>query len=100
MLIKAITKPKFPFIVIFNKFCSLPHPDLDKIRYLRKGLENQSLKSTIENNGNYYVNKMNQLYEFMDSGNSISIFRPRRMGKSTMINDIAFLYKKGKHFPY
>ena len=90
----------FVITIIFKKFCSLPHPDQNEIIEIEEELDRQSLKSAIENNGNYYVNKMNQLYEFMDSGNSISIFRPRRMGKSTMINDIAFLYKKGKHFPY
>ena len=100
MLIKAITKPKFPFIVIFKEFCSLSHPDPDEITYLQKTLEYNSFKSTIKDNHKYYVNKMKQLYKLMESGRSISIFRPRRMGKSTMINDLAFLYEKGKIFPY
>ena len=96
MFRKIISKPKFLFITVLDFFSSLKIKDEHKIDFLIKALDRQSIGTTMKNNGGYYVNKMDRLCKFMDAESSIAIFRPRRMGKSTMINDLEFLYKNGK----
>lgn len=95
-----LRKAKFLFIAVHKRFSSLPNEEetQKKIDFLIKAIDTQSLGTTFEENGQYYVNKMDQLRKFMISGRSVAIFRPRRMGKTTMINDLEFLYKNGKDF--
>lgn len=96
MLIKLIPKPKIPIISLLHGFSSL---SLDGITKIRRNLKaTNDLEAAIEGNGNFYVNKMDGLCELMNSSNSFSIFRPRRMGKTTMIMDLKFLYKNGNFF--
>ena len=81
MLFKAILNPKFIFIALKSRFSSISLEEANKIDKIIKALNSQSLASTIEKNGHFYVNKMDGLCKLMDSGSSLSIFRPRRMGK-------------------
>ena len=43
----------------------------------------------------FYVNKMDQLCSLLRDNQCISVFRPRRMGKSTMLNDLGYMYSAG-----
>ena len=96
LITKAILKQKFFFLPIPYHFSSLTVEEYEKIEKLIPELADKTLRNAFEQNAKYYVNKMDGLCKVMNSQTSVSIFRPRRMGKSTMINDLEFLYKNGK----
>ena len=94
---KTVIKSKFPSITVLARFSSLTIEEQKKIHALKGSLEKQSLRNAIQNNGQFYVNKINKLCEFVNHSGSMAIFRPRRMGKSTMIEDIAFMHERSKY---
>ena len=99
MLVKLIPKPKISIFSLFFQFSTFKDEEKAQIRKFRNDLMGRNdLKSAIEGNGTFYVNKMDGLCELMTSSRSSSIFRPRRMGKSTMIEDLKFLCKNGTPF--
>ena len=98
MLNKTISKSPSCFFACVIRFSSMKIEEIHRINKLITDLDEQTLQRAIEKGDRYYVNKMNGLCELMNAQRSVSIFRPRRMGKSTMINDLAFLYKTGKFF--
>ena len=98
MLSKTISKPKFLLFTVFGRFSSPIIEDQLEIKTLKGSLDNQSLKNAIEQKGLYYVNKIDKLCEFVNHSRSIAIFRPRRMGKTTMIEDIAYMHERSKYF--
>ena len=83
---------KSVLVSVVNRFSSPSLAERMKIGDLNF-LTYQSLRKMLKGEDQYYVNKIDPLCRFMNSDKCVSIFRPRRMGKSTMISDLAFLYK-------
>ena len=98
MLAKTISKSRSCFFACVIRFSSMKIDESEKIDKLIKDLNAQTLHRAIAKGGRYYVNKIDGFCKGMNDQNSVSIFRPRRMGKSTMIQGLAFLYKTGKFF--
>ena len=97
MLGKTVIKSRFQSMSILASFSSLTFEEQTKIHALKGSLEKQSLRNSIQKNGQFYVNKINKLCEFVNHSGSMAIFRPRKMGKSTMIEDIAFMHERSKY---
>lgn len=98
MLPKTISKLPSFFFARVNRFSSMKIEEIQRIKKLITDLDEQTLQGAIKEGERYYVNKIDGLCELMNAQRSVSIFRPRRMGKSTMIKDLAFLYKMGKFY--
>ena len=72
--------------------------EIQKIKKTKKNLEAQNLVTGLSEYGLYYVNKVEYLSELINDHRCVSIFRPRRMGKSTMISDLHFMLSQGLLF--
>ena len=96
MITKATFKvKKSPIDLLLYCFSSRETPEAAKIEKIISDLNKQKLSLAFDEKGRYYVNKIDNLCKLMNDLQCVSIFRPRRMGKTTMIKDIEFLYNTG-----
>ena len=100
MITKTIFKVKSPFSFVFFRFSSQQNLDVEEIEDIISDLNVQKLSLAFDEKGRYYVNKMNGLCQLMKDLQCVSIFRPRRMGKTTMLEDLSFLYNTGMLFDF